>query len=91
MDEEAGETGTVEDLPVGDLNWDKDTPVDKRLAPLEMAKLWKGIFFCESGESESEEGQESRAVADRVERTKQVSGCRTNRSCSKLSRLISLV
>ena len=35
-------------LAVGDLDWSKEWPVDKRLAPLEMAKLWKGIFFCSS-------------------------------------------
>ncbi|GAA6034458.1 hypothetical protein JCM8097_002735 [Rhodosporidiobolus ruineniae] len=35
-----------EELPVGDLNWDEETEVDARLAPAEMAKLWKGIFFC---------------------------------------------
>ncbi|GAA5837092.1 hypothetical protein JCM11251_005251 [Rhodosporidiobolus azoricus] len=35
-----------EDLPVGDLNWDEEWDVDSRLAPLEMSKLWKGIFFC---------------------------------------------
>lgn len=36
-----------EALEIGDLNWDKEFKVDTRLAPLEMAKLWKGIFFCE--------------------------------------------
>ncbi|GAA6008459.1 hypothetical protein JCM10207_007119 [Rhodosporidiobolus poonsookiae] len=35
-----------EELPVGDLNWDEEWEVDARLAPLEMSKLWKGIFFC---------------------------------------------
>ncbi|GAA5961127.1 hypothetical protein JCM21900_002809 [Sporobolomyces salmonicolor] len=35
-----------EELPVGDLDWDKEWTVDSRLAPLEMAKLWKGIFYC---------------------------------------------
>ncbi|ORY72397.1 nucleolar protein,Nop52-domain-containing protein [Leucosporidium creatinivorum] len=34
------------ELVVGDLDWSKECKVDKRLAPLEMAKLWKGIFFC---------------------------------------------
>lgn len=40
-------------LEVGDLDWDTTTgegeeeyKVDSRLEPLEMAKLWKGIFYC---------------------------------------------
>lgn len=33
-------------LEVGDLDWSKEFKVDSRLAPLEMAKLWKGIFYC---------------------------------------------
>ncbi|GAA5900340.1 hypothetical protein JCM6882_002311 [Rhodosporidiobolus microsporus] len=36
----------AEDLPVGELDWDDEWEADSRLAPLEMAKLWKGIFFC---------------------------------------------
>jgi ribosomal RNA-processing protein 1 len=35
-----------EELPVGDLDWDKEYEVDKRLSEPEMDKLWKGIFFC---------------------------------------------
>lgn len=34
------------ELPVGDLDWSTEWKVDSRLAHLEMAKLWKGIFFC---------------------------------------------
>ncbi|GAA5888524.1 hypothetical protein JCM5296_001056 [Sporobolomyces johnsonii] len=41
-----GDDEPQEDLPVGDLDWDKEWTVDSRLAPLEMAKLWKGIFYC---------------------------------------------
>ncbi|SGY16717.1 BQ5605_C012g06962 [Microbotryum silenes-dioicae] len=33
-------------LIVGDLQWDTNTVIDKRLRDIEMAKLWKGIFFC---------------------------------------------
>ncbi|SCV67775.1 BQ2448_5386 [Microbotryum intermedium] len=33
-------------LLVGDLHWDTETVIDKRLREMEMAKLWKGIFFC---------------------------------------------
>ncbi|BGP14859.1 hypothetical protein JCM10213_002702 [Rhodosporidiobolus nylandii] len=43
---EGDEDEQGEDLPVGELNWGEDWEVDSRLAPLEMAKLWKGIFFC---------------------------------------------
>lgn len=39
-----------EALEIGDLNWEKEFKVDTRLAPLEMAKLWKGIFFCKSSQ-----------------------------------------
>ncbi|BGP54615.1 hypothetical protein JCM8202_004985 [Rhodotorula sphaerocarpa] len=35
-----------EELPVGDLDWDEEYEVDARLAPVEMAKLWKGIYYC---------------------------------------------
>ncbi|GAA5961482.1 hypothetical protein JCM8115_003464 [Rhodotorula mucilaginosa] len=35
-----------EELPVGDLNWDEEYEVDARLQPLEMAKLWKGVYYC---------------------------------------------
>ncbi|BGP46977.1 hypothetical protein JCM10450v2_002829 [Rhodotorula kratochvilovae] len=35
-----------EELPVGELKWDEEWTVDARLAPDEMAKLWKGIFYC---------------------------------------------
>lgn len=35
-----------EELEMGDLDWSREFVVDKRLAPLEMAKLWKGVFFC---------------------------------------------
>ncbi|BGP23654.1 nucleolar protein Nop52 variant [Rhodotorula toruloides] len=34
------------ELPVGDLDWDREYEVDKRLSETEMDKLWKGIFFC---------------------------------------------
>jgi hypothetical protein len=40
-----------ETLEVGALEWEKEWEVDTRLAPLEMAKLWKGIFFCTSHSS----------------------------------------
>ena len=43
--------GVEEVLEVGELNWDEETSVDARLAPGEMAKLWKGIFFCASSSS----------------------------------------
>ncbi|SCZ93660.1 BZ3500_MvSof-1268-A1-R1_Chr6-3g08802 [Microbotryum saponariae] len=33
-------------LIVGDVQWDNETVIDKRLRGIEMAKLWKGIFFC---------------------------------------------
>jgi hypothetical protein len=33
---------------VGDLNWDEEYEVDARLQPLEMAKLWKGVYYCQS-------------------------------------------
>lgn len=46
QDDESSEA--AEDLPVGELNWDEEWEVDSRLAPAEMAKLWKGIFFCTS-------------------------------------------
>ncbi|GAA5986880.1 hypothetical protein JCM11641_006579 [Rhodosporidiobolus odoratus] len=36
----------VEELPLGELHWDEKWEADSRLAPAEMAKLWKGIFFC---------------------------------------------
>ncbi|GAA6013039.1 hypothetical protein JCM11491_000949 [Sporobolomyces phaffii] len=35
-----------EDLLVGDLEWDKEWQPDSRLQELEMAKLWKGIYYC---------------------------------------------
>ena len=35
-------------LSVGELNWEQEWVVDARLAAPEMAKLWKGIFFCSS-------------------------------------------
>ena len=35
-------------LAVGELDWDQEWIVDARLAAPEMAKLWKGIFFCSS-------------------------------------------
>lgn len=37
-----------EQLPVGELNWDDEYEVDARLQPLEMAKLWKGVYYCAS-------------------------------------------
>jgi ribosomal RNA-processing protein 1 len=36
-----------EELAVGDLDWDKEWKPDSRLEELEMAKLWKGIYYCE--------------------------------------------
>ncbi|GAA5826316.1 hypothetical protein JCM3770_005817 [Rhodotorula araucariae] len=45
-DQDEDEDEAVEELPVGDLQWDDEWPVDARLAPDEMAKLWKGIFYC---------------------------------------------
>ncbi|GAA5929657.1 Rrp1p [Sporobolomyces koalae] len=33
-------------LAVGDLDWDKEWHPDSRLESLEMAKLWKGIYYC---------------------------------------------
>ncbi len=39
-----------EPLEVGsttDADWDEEWTPDARLAPLEMSKLWKGIWFCE--------------------------------------------
>ncbi|GAA5879448.1 hypothetical protein JCM8547_008147 [Rhodosporidiobolus lusitaniae] len=44
--EEDDDEEDKEELPVGELNWDEEWEADSRLAPLEMAKLWKGIFFC---------------------------------------------
>jgi hypothetical protein len=38
---------TEECLEQGELDWDAEYKPDSRLAPLEMAKLWKGIYFCE--------------------------------------------
>ncbi|KAI5474876.1 hypothetical protein MNV49_002320 [Pseudohyphozyma bogoriensis] len=35
-----------EELEVGELDWDAAYEPDERLRGLEMAKLWKGIFFC---------------------------------------------
>lgn len=35
-------------LEVGSLDWTQEWVVDDRLAPFEMAKLWKGIFYCPS-------------------------------------------
>ncbi|GAA5887529.1 hypothetical protein JCM3774_002352 [Rhodotorula dairenensis] len=35
-----------EELPAGELNWDDEYEVDARLQPLEMAKLWKGVYYC---------------------------------------------
>lgn len=38
-----------EPLEVGsttDADWDEEWNPDARLAPLEMGKLWKGIWFC---------------------------------------------
>ncbi|POY76894.1 hypothetical protein BMF94_0147 [Rhodotorula taiwanensis] len=45
-DEDLQDDAEEEELPVGDLNWDDEYEVDSRLAPLEMAKLWKGIYYC---------------------------------------------
>lgn len=47
-DEDLQDDAEEEELPVGDLNWDDEYEVDSRLAPLEMAKLWKGIYYCAS-------------------------------------------
>ena len=33
---------------MGELNWDEEYEVDARLQPLEMAKLWKGVYYCAS-------------------------------------------
>lgn len=33
---------------MGELNWDEEYEVDARLQPLEMAKLWKGVYYCKS-------------------------------------------
>lgn len=41
--------GNDDELTVGDLDWNSDYTLDSRLAPNEMAKLWKGVFFCTSG------------------------------------------
>ncbi|GAA5961840.1 hypothetical protein JCM3765_004092 [Sporobolomyces pararoseus] len=35
-----------EELLVGDLDWEKEWKPDSRLEELEMAKLWKGIYYC---------------------------------------------
>ncbi|GJN87653.1 hypothetical protein Rhopal_000608-T1 [Rhodotorula paludigena] len=35
-----------EELPVGELNWDEEWTPDARLAPDEMDKLWKGVWYC---------------------------------------------
>ncbi|GAA5913932.1 Rrp1p [Sporobolomyces salmoneus] len=35
-----------EELLGGDLDWDKEWKPDSRLDELEMAKLWKGIYYC---------------------------------------------
>ncbi|GAA5821175.1 hypothetical protein JCM10212_002576 [Sporobolomyces blumeae] len=40
------EQDVTEELVVGDLDWDKEWDPDSRLEPLEMAKLWKGIYYC---------------------------------------------
>lgn len=45
-DEDAEQQQKEEELPVGELKWDEEWTVDARLAPDEMAKLWKGIFYC---------------------------------------------
>lgn len=35
-----------EPLDVGELDWDAEYELDSRLASGEMAKLWKGVFYC---------------------------------------------
>ncbi|KAK4705090.1 ribosomal RNA-processing protein 1, partial [Phenoliferia sp. Uapishka_3] len=41
-----GEDASEEELVVGELDWDVEYELDSRLAPGEMAKLWKGVFYC---------------------------------------------
>ncbi|KAL8278830.1 hypothetical protein RQP46_008701 [Phenoliferia psychrophenolica] len=35
-----------ETLEVGELDWDAEYELDSRLAKGDMAKLWKGVFYC---------------------------------------------
>jgi len=82
-----------EPLEVGsttDADWDEEWSPDARLAPLEMSKLWKGIWFCKfSSErvmASLGEWPVAEVVADRVPPLLvdwQASGCRTSRSCSR--------
>lgn len=44
--EDEDESKQDEELPVGELKWEDEWTVDARLRPDEMAKLWKGIFYC---------------------------------------------
>ncbi|GAA5975387.1 hypothetical protein JCM10908_005146 [Rhodotorula pacifica] len=41
-----GDSTEEGELPIGDLSWDEKYEVDARLQPLEMAKLWKGVYYC---------------------------------------------
>lgn len=37
-----------DELEVGEVDWEAEYELDSRLAQGEMAKLWKGVFYCQS-------------------------------------------
>ncbi|KAM0754402.1 Nop52-domain-containing protein [Meredithblackwellia eburnea MCA 4105] len=43
---EGGSEEEVEELEVGDLDWDNEYELDKRFQRSEMRKLWKGVYYC---------------------------------------------